>query len=86
MILEFGFMMAASAEIFWRVMALPAVMSTMAICCTPPTFSHTVMYLSDSIEHDPNLTFSPLTDNGGLTICQGGGVVNGTGKTSKQNR
>ena len=66
-IFELGFMMAASAEIFCLVIVFPAVISIVAICCTPPTDSHMVMYLSDSMEHDPNLTFSGFTDNGGLT-------------------
>jgi hypothetical protein len=67
MIFELGFMMAASAEIFCLVMVLPAVISIVAICATPPTDSQIVMYLSDSIEHVPNFTFSALTDRGGLT-------------------
>lgn len=34
---------------------------------TPATVSHTVMYLSLSIEHDPNFTYSGVIDWGGLT-------------------
>jgi hypothetical protein len=59
--------MAASAEIFCLVMVLPADKSTMAICCAPAADSHTVMNLSDSMEQEPNLTFSAGTESGGFT-------------------
>jgi hypothetical protein len=67
MTLERGFMMAASAEIFWRETVLPADKSTMAIWPWP--VSHTVMNFSDSIEHDPNLTFSRGIESGGVDNC-----------------
>ena len=66
-ILELGFIMAASADIFCLEIEFPAVISMVAICCTPPTDSQIVMYLSDSMEQDPNLTFSGFTDSGGFT-------------------
>jgi hypothetical protein len=72
MTLETGFMMAASAEIFCLVTELPASKSTMAICCVPPTFSQTVINLSDSNEQEPNFTLSPGIDNGGFVSCRGG--------------
>ena len=62
MTLDSGFMMAASAEIFWRVTALPACKSTMAIWDCP--VSHTVMNRSDSIEQEPNLMFSNGIERG----------------------
>ena len=65
MTLDRGFMMAASAEIFWRVTVLPAVMSTMAIWPD----SHPVMYLSDSMAHEPNLMNSPGHEVGGVASC-----------------
>ena len=70
MILELGFMIAASADIFCLVTELPASRSIMQICCTPATFSHTVINLSDSSEQEPNLTFSGGTEIGGFTNCE----------------
>lgn len=64
---ETGFIMAASAEIFWRVMLFPADISTMAIWDCP--VSQTVINLSDSKEHDPNLIFSAGIDKGGVESC-----------------
>ena len=57
-------MIAASAVIVWRVIEFPAVRSIIA---TEPLDSQTVMYLSDSSEHEPNLTLSPGTERGGFT-------------------
>lgn len=68
MTLERGFIIAASAEIFWRETVLPADRSTMAIWDCP--VSHTVINLSDSIEHDPNLTFSRGIDKGAEESCK----------------
>jgi hypothetical protein len=56
--------MAASADIFWRETELPAERSTMAICDCP--VSQTVINLSDSMEQEPNLTFSRGMDKGGV--------------------
>ena len=63
MTFETGFMIAASADIFCLVTVLPADKSTMAIC--PRAVSQTVMNLSDSMVHEPNLIFSGCTDRGG---------------------
>lgn len=58
-------MIAASAEIFCLVTELPAAISTMAICPTPPTFSQIVINLSDSREQEPNFMFSAGAEIGG---------------------
>lgn len=68
MTFESGFIIAASAEIFWRDTVLPADKSTMAIWDWP--VSQTVINLSDSMEHDPNLTFSRGIDKGALESCK----------------
>lgn len=65
--LDTGFMMAASALIFCRVTVLPLAISTIAIWPKPD--SQTVMNLSDSIEHEPNFTFSNAIDSGGCESC-----------------
>lgn len=68
MTLDKGFIIAASAEIFCLETELPAAMSTIAIWDWP--VSQTVMNLSDSIEHEPNLTFSRGMDSGGDDNCK----------------
>ncbi len=68
MTLDNGFIIAASAEIFWRDTVLPADKSTIAIWDWP--VSQTVINLSDSMEHDPSLTFSRGIDKGALESCK----------------
>ena len=57
-----GFMIAASADMVWRVIELPADKSMIA---TWPGSQH-VMNLSLSSVHEPNLTASALTASGGV--------------------
>ena len=59
MILLTGFIMAASAAIGFFVIWFPFSRSTIEIWLAPSTpFSHTVIVLSDSMEHVPNLILS----------------------------
>ena len=51
-------MIAASADSGRFLTELPCDMSTMTTWVEPPVLSHTVMNLSDSIEHELNLTHS----------------------------
>lgn len=60
MTLDFGFMMAESAEIGLLVGLLASAMSIITTCATSPTFSLTQIYLSDSMVRVEKPMFAAL--------------------------